>query len=296
MSYVNTKETIYYSKHQSNFGQKITKRFLVLRCDHCKEFFDRSYAKRFIDKKHHFCSYDCRNKSEKFSNLVRDSRNIFLSSNGAEYSKKMSKIVSDIWACRTPAECEKIFQAVQKTNIEYWDSLTENERTEFSEKVKNGLSQMSAQKKAKRIKKAGETLKNKSPEEKQASRDKAMHTLHKNGYGKKNVRVYSKKRAEFMNCRSSYEKKAIEKMDNDEDILYYEYEPVTIPYVFDKEDHSYYPDFLVEHRFDGSKIIEVKPKNLVEHEVNIAKFEAARLYCEEYDLLYEIWTEEELGI
>lgn len=53
---------------------------------------------------------------------------------------------------------------------------------------------------------------------------------------------------------------------------------------------NYYPDFLLNNHY----LIEVKPNYMLDDEVNIAKFNAADLYCRENGLEYVILTEDYL--
>jgi len=140
------------------------------------------------------------------------------------------------------------------------------------------------------------TWSNKPREEIKEIYDRVMKTKFKNGYGRLNVEVFSTKLNESLNCRSSYEKLAIEIFDLDDDIVSFLYEPFSIDYYYDYGEHSYYPDFLVEYVDGTQKLIEVKPINFMEDEKNICKFEAARKYCLENGYTFEIWTEDALNL
>ena len=54
--------------------------------------------------------------------------------------------------------------------------------------------------------------------------------------------------------------------------------------------HSYSPDFLLNDHY----LIEIKPNYLLDDEVNIAKFNAADIYCRENGLEYVVLTEDYL--
>lgn len=54
--------------------------------------------------------------------------------------------------------------------------------------------------------------------------------------------------------------------------------------------HRYFPDFLLDDHY----LIEIKPSSLLDDPINIAKFNAADLYCRENGLEYVILTEDYL--
>ena len=102
-------------------------------------------------------------------------------------------------------------------------------------------------------------------------------------------------------CRSSYEKRflaLLESMDpgpsvvlSGEDRVVEEELGLVIWYK-DPEtgrEHRYLPDFVVDRR-----VVELKPEKLVSHPVNLAKMEAAEVWCKENGYEYEVWTEESL--
>lgn len=91
--------------------------------------------------------------------------------------------------------------------------------------------------------------------------------------------------------RSSWERAAVEKLDKEERVVSFEYEPLRIPYRRGGSFRFYIPDLLVRY-YDGRKVlVEIKPDALVSHGQNLAKFAAARKYCAENDMLFEVWTE-----
>ena len=69
-------------------------------------------------------------------------------------------------------------------------------------------------------------------------------------------------------------------------------EPLVIEYIKPRELEfsGYKPDFLL----DGHYLIEIKPSSLLDDPINIAKFNAADLYCRENGLEYVILTEDYL--
>jgi hypothetical protein len=84
--------------------------------------------------------------------------------------------------------------------------------------------------------------------------------------------------------RSSYEKIFLEKCIEDDEVVTVESAPFMIPY----SGHRHYlPDFLV----NGKRLIEVKPFRRIEEENNRIKFEAAKIFCDNLGITFEIFTE-----
>ncbi|MEI7485953.1 MAG: TnsA endonuclease N-terminal domain-containing protein [Chryseobacterium sp.] len=96
--------------------------------------------------------------------------------------------------------------------------------------------------------------------------------------------------------RSSYEKKAFMILDNDESVVSYEIEKITIKYFnpIKKIDSLYVIDILVKHKDGTSKLIEVKPQSWLLDSVIQAKIEAGKIKAAEIGLPFEVWTEMDL--
>jgi hypothetical protein len=120
--------------------------------------------------------------------------------------------------------------------------------------------------------------------------------------------------------RSSWECKVMSWLDKNPDIVSWASEELIIPYVspVDNRVHRYFPDFLVKTKTrDGSMktlLLEVKPKKqtiqpvpkkrvtkqflneVTTYAVNMAKWKAAREFCDDRKWEFRILTEEHLGI
>lgn len=95
--------------------------------------------------------------------------------------------------------------------------------------------------------------------------------------------------------RSSYERRYFEMLDADDDVLAYESEPFSIPYVFDGQIRNYTPDVLVTRR-DRKQLVEVKPTALLNDPANVAKSDTARGWCSMNDVEYHVVSEVTLSI
>ena len=119
--------------------------------------------------------------------------------------------------------------------------------------------------------------------------------------------------------RSMWERKVMKYLDTHSEVVWWASEEIFIPYysIFDKKMHRYFPDFVAQfNTVDGEKVymIEVKPfkklsepvkksrvsrrfvREMIEYKTNMAKFEAARAFCEKHGWEFQIITEKELKI
>lgn len=112
--------------------------------------------------------------------------------------------------------------------------------------------------------------------------------------------------------RSSWERRFMEFCDNNINILKWGSEEIRIPYVkpTTKKIHTYYPDFFILYRNAKGdlvkEVIEIKPKkevaltkksslyDKVAIAINMAKWEAAKQFCEKHGMVFRILTEDSL--
>jgi len=96
--------------------------------------------------------------------------------------------------------------------------------------------------------------------------------------------------------RSSWEKAFMKYVDTSDKIKSWGTEPFPIRYVSPKDNqvHRYYIDFVLMMT-DGSKhLIEIKPLGQCKMPVNLAKWEAAEMYCRQIGATFTVVTEVEL--
>lgn len=100
--------------------------------------------------------------------------------------------------------------------------------------------------------------------------------------------------------RSSWELYVCKHLDEDQNVLDYEYEPYKIPYlsnVSSKKYRNYIPDFVVNYIDGSQKIIEVKRTSALNNSIVLKKAEAAKKWCENLtietkkEVTYHFWTE-----
>jgi hypothetical protein len=120
--------------------------------------------------------------------------------------------------------------------------------------------------------------------------------------------------------RSLWELKFMNYCDKNENIIIWSSEELWIPYKspVDNRYHKYFPDFYIKYKNTSGKIveslIEIKPakqvkgptpqkskskkyiSEVVEYAKNMAKWEAAKEYCDDRKWEFKILTEHDLGV
>jgi hypothetical protein len=120
--------------------------------------------------------------------------------------------------------------------------------------------------------------------------------------------------------RSLWELKFMNYCDKNENILIWSSEELWIPYKspVDNRYHKYFPDFYIKYKNTSGKIveslIEIKPakqvkgptpqkskskkyiSEVVEYAKNMAKWEAAKEYCDDRKWTFRVLTEHDLGV
>ena len=116
--------------------------------------------------------------------------------------------------------------------------------------------------------------------------------------------------------RSNWERKFMLYCDRNDDIIYWASEELSIPYVnpIDRKVHRYFPDFIIKTKNGKRFMIEIKPsiqtkkptpkikkskafmRESLEYIKNMAKWQAADVYCNDNGMEFKIFTEKQLGI
>jgi hypothetical protein len=91
------------------------------------------------------------------------------------------------------------------------------------------------------------------------------------------------------NYRSSWEVEFMVLLDGDARVETWNYEPLSIPYVYEGKTRRYIPDFLIV--LEGQDVlVEVKPPSLADTELNEAKRKAALEFCQRNGWAYRHWN------
>ncbi|NDB59521.1 head completion protein [bacterium] len=116
--------------------------------------------------------------------------------------------------------------------------------------------------------------------------------------------------------RSLLERRMMVYLDNNEHVEFWASEELPIIYrsPVDYRIHRYFPDFIFKLKSGQKFMVEVKPykqcfppkkpkkqtkyflREHLEYLKNQAKWEAAKIYCNEHDLQFKIFTEKDIGV
>jgi len=135
------------------------------------------------------------------------------------------------------------------------------------------------------IKKMSESICN------QINNGRNLYANHEKGY------FHSDRLNEDVWYDSSYEKIALKIFEKDLNIVKFGRSYMKVPYIYKEKEKFSVPDFRLTFVDGSEKIIEIKPERklkLIEKER--IKVEAISIYCIANGLLFETWTEKDLGI
>jgi hypothetical protein len=120
--------------------------------------------------------------------------------------------------------------------------------------------------------------------------------------------------------RSGWEFNYMMKLDHDPDVIKWSSEEIAIPYVspLDNKIHRYYPDFEIWKKDGSHLLIEIKPeyqqtaplvemtkkgkpsksslKQVMTYAVNARKWQAARAWCKQRGITFQVLGETALGL
>ena len=258
-------------------------------CDICGKSFYRSPS--LINKNNNFCSKECLNKF-KINNGTR--KGIKLSK---ETKEKMSLAAigekNHNFGKKLSEETKKKISENNKGKHFYWNGKKQSKET-IEKRIKKLRIPCSNEKKEK-ISQSNKGKKRTAETRLKYSR--RMLNEYKNGYNPnkkcKQGYYFSDKNNKFILYRSSYELKAFNLLEKDNNVLNYDYENIKIPYIYKDKFHFYIPDLIINYK-THKLMVEIKAKWALNLEINKNKFKAAMKYCKSNNLEFAIWCEEEL--
>lgn len=102
----------------------------------------------------------------------------------------------------------------------------------------------------------------------------------------------SKKNNRILKYRSSYEQEIFKVLEQDDDVLFYEYEPFFIIYSYHGKIRRYYPDLLVHYKKKIKKLVEIKAEWLIKNPSYFLqrKLSSAYAFSRRHNYIFEIWT------
>jgi hypothetical protein len=121
-------------------------------------------------------------------------------------------------------------------------------------------------------------------------------------------KIFPQMKTDKIIYRSSYERKFIAWLENNEQVKNWGSECIRIPYLYiDGKMHSYYPDYFVE-MVDGTKmVVEIKPSSQTkrpvnentwvgkEYRKNMCKWKATMEFCQAKGYKFKIITEKTIN-
>lgn len=107
---------------------------------------------------------------------------------------------------------------------------------------------------------------------------------------------YSKKNKKDLFFRSGMELEFYKVLEDKNDVLAYNAEPIEIDYIFEGSTHRYIPDILVHYNSGEKQLWEIKPKSQTKLPKNKAKWAAANDYCKKRNWEFIVLTERGLRL
>lgn len=98
--------------------------------------------------------------------------------------------------------------------------------------------------------------------------------------------------------RSTYEREAVQKLEGDDNVVSYEYEPPLVLFT----GRRIYPDFIITDASGDVQLVEVKPQwvllnpTMGNNAKQIRRLRVAEEYASQLSWGFEIWTEKALGL
>lgn len=112
-------------------------------------------------------------------------------------------------------------------------------------------------------------------------------------YGK-GGHFYSEKNKKKLWYRSSYEFQAYKILEKVAKVVKYEAEPIYIPYRFQGLVKNYVPDILVTYDDNTRELIEIMSEWQTGDSIRLVKFQSAKKYCKNNNIIFSVWTEKEI--
>jgi len=95
--------------------------------------------------------------------------------------------------------------------------------------------------------------------------------------------------------RSGYEREVYGLLESLNEVVEYDTETVEIPYSFNGRQHKYLPDLQIIFANGTVELWEIKPATQTNHPRNLAKWDAARYYCNVRGWKFNVVTEVGIG-
>lgn len=107
-------------------------------------------------------------------------------------------------------------------------------------------------------------------------------------------KYFSEKTNKTVKYRSSYEKWFFYMLENNVEVKDYKVEYLSIPYNFKNKSRLYIPDVFVEFKNGYKFLIEIKPLAFLNKDINLAKWESAKVWCSHNSTEFTVLTEQDM--
>lgn len=235
-----------------------------------------------------------RKKSDEEKRKIGRKNSVNMKRYYSENKDEALKKVALMNAAHTPETEKKRIESTKRT----YENMTQEEKEKFSIHAKKLWSE-SRDTMIEAHDKATETFKNRAEngeydfeERNQKISESITQRYLDGGFEWSRGTYQSTKTGKSIHYRSSWELELATILDNDPNVKTWEYEWESIPYTIDGVTKNYIPDFHVEMMSGQHRFIEVKPENLTQTQMNLAKEGAAREICKKRGWSYESWRPE----
>lgn len=105
---------------------------------------------------------------------------------------------------------------------------------------------------------------------------------------------WSWKVGQMIHWESLLERDYLNILEFDPNVIYFESQPLVIPFSYEGKKRRYFPDFKVKTKDNHIHLVEVKPKKFLKVPDNQMKFHVGQMYCEQNNWNFSVVTEEHI--
>jgi TnsA endonuclease-like protein len=95
-------------------------------------------------------------------------------------------------------------------------------------------------------------------------------------------------------CQSTWEEAYANHLESNILVVSFKKDKIRLPYMFENKKRVYITDYFVKYSDGTQELVEIKPKCFLDYPQNTAKFEAAKIWCNDNGARFVIITEDEL--
>lgn len=290
-------------KKEKPTKEKRVRKFIERNCELCGDFF------KSFQLKSRFCGIKCSSKYRKMvvTGKTREKKNTLIC---VECSKEFKAVRTDTKFC-----CDFCHRENRKKVENQYKKVCEYCNTDFlvpsyrfkkakccsdSCRAKNTQKNMSVKTVENRRRLCSEKLLARYKSTPSMLEKNVNNLLSAKFYGKTRTKrgtYFSTKNNINITYRSSWEESVFLWLDKNEEVSSYECEKLRLKYKDPKNnslDKIYIPDILLKYKNGKEILVEIKPKAFFNDPINIEKFKAAKEYCKQNNIDFEIWSDDKI--